>query len=550
MRPVLMALIVHLLATFTLLPVAASAGIVAGVALSRKTLIRHPATLVFLCFVILAFRVFTVTPGPLPFFIVFFDCFLLWMVLSWENSPGDLKTFLRDLLKNGAQLSLVIGLLATLFFSVFPSSPFRGFLPSSKNATIGLGAGQEIQPGQQDSVMASGKTAFIVKTGVEIPKERLYWRANSLTTSLDGMHWFHKKPVRNRSSDPDSEVKQKVILFAHQSEVPVGLDSPSRVDVISENLMMAGSMGPEPDLPGPDTIERRPIRISDAVLSRKLDSWRPRKAGDEFLLRDRILDWYAREFRYTLNPGILQHPRLSNFLLHSKQGYCEHFAASFSTVMRHLGVPSRVVSGYRGGTWNPISASYRVDEDDAHAWSEFWSESKQRWIRVDPTLSVPGATPPNYNRISGVPGQLYEAIISEIRLYFEENPGSALALSLTLFFVFLYGILTFTRKKPGSTEKLLGLYRTYCRRWEKAGFPRFIHEGPEDYRIRLTALHPDQRSTISEFTRLYVEHRYGDRTPDREALGALEKILKRITFRAGKDRDSGSRKIATPPKRQ
>ncbi len=545
-----MILIAHLLATYPLFPVSAIAGVVAGLVIARTILVRFPGVLVFSCFVLLAFKVFSINPGPLPFFIVFFDCFLLWLVLSWENSPGDLRTFLRDLLKNGAQLSLAIGLLATLFFSVFPSSPFRGFLSSSKNATIGLGSGQEIHPGQQESVTASGKTAFIAKTGVEIPRERLYWRANSLTVSLDGMHWFHKKPVRNRTSDPESEVKQKVILFAHQSEVPVGLDSPSRVEVISDNLMMAGSMGLEPDLPGPDSIERRPIHISDSELILKLAPWRPKKPGDEFALRDRILDWFSNEFDYTLSPGSLSPPRLPNFLLRSKKGYCEHYAASFSTIMRYLGVPSRVVSGYRGGTWNPISTSYRVDEDDAHAWSEFWSEREQRWIRVDPTLSVPGATPPNYNRISGVPGQLYEAFISEIRLYFEENPGSALALSLTLFFVFLSGILVFSRKKPSAPEKLFELYRTYCRRWEKAGVPRFAHEGPEDYRIRLTALHPDQGSTIAEFTQLYVECRYGTRVPDRETLGALTRIQKRIIFRAGKGRDSGSQMNASPPKRQ
>ncbi len=541
MTPALITLFIHLLVTASLLPLAVTGGLIAAAVLIRNVLARFPAGLVFLCFVILAFRIYSIPTGPLPFFIVFFDCFLLWMVLSWENSPGDLKTFLTDLLKNGAQLSLVIGLLASLFFSVFPSSPFRSFLPSSSNATIGLGSSQEIQPGQQESLTPSGKTAFIVKTGIEIPRDRLYWRANSLTTTLDGMHWFHKKPVRNRVSDPDSEVKQKLVLFAHQSEVPVGLDSPSRVEVISENLMLAGTMKPEPDLPGPDAIESRSIRIADNRLMEKLAPWKPEKPGDELILRDRILDWYTREFSYSLSPGKLQHPRLSNFLLNSRQGYCEHFAASFSAIMRHLGVPSRVVSGYRGGTWNPISGSYRVDEDDAHAWSEFWSEKEKRWVRVDPTLSVPGAAPPNYSRTTGVPGQIYEAVISEIRLFFEENPGSALALSLTLFFVFLSGILAFTRKKQDPHEKLLELYRLYCRRGEKAGLPRLLHEGPEDYRIRLESHLPEQKILIGEFTGLYLQFRYGDRTPDRETLQTLRKILRRITFQAGIDPGSGSR---------
>ena len=538
MSPAWIALVIHLVVGFQFFPLVVTIALIIIASLRLIFTYRIPGVLIFTCFSFLALLAYKIQPSPIAFSIIFIDSFLLWLVLSWENSPGDLKHFLRDLLKNGAQLSLVIGLLATLFFSIIPSSPIRGLLPSSSSAMIGLGSGQEIMPGQQDSLATSGKTAFIVKTEVELPPDRLYWRANSLISTHDGMCWFHRKPVRNRISDSRSEVKQKVILFAHQSEVPVGLDSPSRVEVISENLMMAGTMKADPDLPEPDTIERRPLRITDPLLLKKFSDWKPMQPGDEFALRDRILQWYSTEFRYTLSPGKIESPRLANFLLRSKQGYCEHFAASFSAIMRHLGVPSRVISGYRGGRWNPISRSYRVDEDDAHAWSEFWSERDRRWIRVDPSQVVPGAMPPKSSRMSGWLEQVYEAFISEIRLFFEENPGTALIISLTLFFAFLSLILAVYRKKADPQEKVLSLYRSFCRQAERAGVIRSSTEGPYDFGTRLQALFPEQNERIRAFTELYLFCRYGKGPIGQSSLKELRNLLGKITFRVSINRDS------------
>lgn len=538
MSPAWIALVIHLLVVFPYFPSVTTIASIIFVSLRWFFPSRIQWILIFTCFSILALLAYRIPPSPIAFTLIFVDSFLLWLVLSWENSPGDLRTFLRDLLKNGAQLSLVIGLLATLFFSVIPSSPIRGFFPTSSSAMIGLGSGQEIMPGQQESLVASGKTAFIVKTEVELPPDRLYWRSSSLISTLDGMYWFHHKAVRNQISDSRSEVKQKVILFAHQSEVPVGLDSPSRVEVISENLMMAGSMENDPDLPGPDAIERRPLRITDPTLLKRLADWKPVQPGDEFALRDRILHWYSTEFRYTLSPGKIEPPRLPNFLLRSKKGYCEHFAASFSAIMRHLGVPSRVISGYRGGRWNPISRSYRVDEDDAHAWSEFWSERERRWVRVDPSQVVPGAVPPKSSRMSGWLEQVYEAFISEVRLFFEENPGTALIISLALFFAFLSLILAVYRKKADPQEKVLSLYRSFCKQAERAGVIRSSSEGPHDFGTRLQALFPEQSARIRAFTELYLLYRYGKGPIGHSSLKELRKLLGRITFRVSTGRDS------------
>ena len=51
------------------------------------------------------------------------------------------------------------------------------------------------------------------------------------------------------------------------------------------------------------------------------------------------------------------------------------------------GVPSRVVTGYQGGTINPSGNYMIVRQSDAHAWAEVWLPARG-WVRADPTAVV------------------------------------------------------------------------------------------------------------------------------------------------------------------
>lgn len=63
-----------------------------------------------------------------------------------------------------------------------------------------------------------------------------------------------------------------------------------------------------------------------------------------------VLNWYKEEkFVYTLAPGRLGNNRVDEFLFQSRQGFCEHYASSFVLLMRYVGIPARVVTGYQGG---------------------------------------------------------------------------------------------------------------------------------------------------------------------------------------------------------
>jgi transglutaminase-like putative cysteine protease len=75
-------------------------------------------------------------------------------------------------------------------------------------------------------------------------------------------------------------------------------------------------------------------------------------------------------------------PPLAYFVGESKRGYCQHFAGAMSLMLRFLGIPARVATGftsgdYRDGVWN-------VTDHDAHAWVEVWFP-EHGWLSFDPT---------------------------------------------------------------------------------------------------------------------------------------------------------------------
>jgi transglutaminase-like putative cysteine protease len=73
-----------------------------------------------------------------------------------------------------------------------------------------------------------------------------------------------------------------------------------------------------------------------------------------------------------------------HFIFRQKRGYCEHFATAMAVMCRIEGIPSRLVTGYGPGTYNPVTGFYEVRSDDAHAWVEVFF-SKAGWLTFDPT---------------------------------------------------------------------------------------------------------------------------------------------------------------------
>ena len=90
---------------------------------------------------------------------------------------------------------------------------------------------------------------------------------------------------------------------------------------------------------------------------------------------------------YTLDLPILpqDHP-VDTFIHETKVGHCELFSSAMALMLRSLGIPTRVVAGYRGGDWSLGDRSYIVRADMAHLWVEVYFIGLG-WVTFDPSPS-------------------------------------------------------------------------------------------------------------------------------------------------------------------
>ncbi|HKD82124.1 MAG TPA: DUF3488 and transglutaminase-like domain-containing protein [Candidatus Angelobacter sp.] len=110
--------------------------------------------------------------------------------------------------------------------------------------------------------------------------------------------------------------------------------------------------------------------------------------------RARQIEQYLQSsFGYTLElPGMREPDPLAHFLFERKKGHCEYFASSMVVMLRTLGIPARVVNGFRGGEYNDLTSSYIVRERDAHSWVEAYFP-EYGWVTFDPTPPGPDTGP-------------------------------------------------------------------------------------------------------------------------------------------------------------
>ena len=109
------------------------------------------------------------------------------------------------------------------------------------------------------------------------------------------------------------------------------------------------------------------------------------------------LERYLRdsgEFSYTLSMDVSD-PNLDpviDFLTQRKSGHCEYFASGLALLLRSVGIPSRMVNGFKGGDYNAVAGITTVRQKHAHSWCEAMVGSSGRgllsqpqWLVLDPT---------------------------------------------------------------------------------------------------------------------------------------------------------------------
>jgi transglutaminase-like putative cysteine protease len=101
-----------------------------------------------------------------------------------------------------------------------------------------------------------------------------------------------------------------------------------------------------------------------------------------------IEDHLRHEFIYDLHSSSQGKAQpVDHFLFESRRGHCEFFSTAMAVMLRMVGIPSRNVTGFVGGTWNRFGHYYAVREGDAHSWVEAYIDDPihPAWRTFDPT---------------------------------------------------------------------------------------------------------------------------------------------------------------------
>jgi hypothetical protein len=109
-------------------------------------------------------------------------------------------------------------------------------------------------------------------------------------------------------------------------------------------------------------------------------------AATSDLGRARALEQGLRTgYGYTLElPQQESKDPLADFLFTRRKGHCEYFASAMAVMLRNLGIPARLATGFQMGEYNPISDLWLVRASDAHSWVEAWIPG-HGWTTFDPT---------------------------------------------------------------------------------------------------------------------------------------------------------------------
>ncbi|GHU40109.1 hypothetical protein FACS1894190_06590 [Spirochaetia bacterium] len=174
------------------------------------------------------------------------------------------------------------------------------------------------------------------------------------------------------------------------------------------------------------TREKRITELSLGLTNRWTNYWEKIQALYEYLK--------FGAYRYSLKPGIAPDgDQLSYFLFDSKKGYCSYFAFAFASMLRSIGIPSRVAVGFFLDPQEDKLGFFPIRASMAHAWVEVFFPD-YGWIEYDPTTKNL-AKDEEFNFSAGIPPELFEKLLQEIlqnrkKLKLESDAGDDTAAAI------------------------------------------------------------------------------------------------------------------------
>lgn len=309
-------------------------------------------------------------------------------------------------------------------------------------------------------------------------------------------------------------------------------DGYSVVSIVSvadeQSLRQAGSEYPawvtERYLDIPDSLPDRVIALAREVTKGTSNPYDAGVALERYL---------RRESKYS---RIIEAPpagadAVDYFLFESKTGYCDYYASAMVVMLRAVGIPARLASGYAVASWDPVRQGYAVRYSDAHSWPEVFFPH-YGWIPFEPTASQPLIVRPTGEETGLVSGDTPpiplgllededkyapdEVPVGETETGVAQPGGRAWSgwlvggvvlgclIVVVLLALAIWWFASVRRMKPAERmfARMAGLARM-------AGIRRRESETPREFAMRLSATLGQCREHSLFFANLYNRERFG-----------------------------------------
>lgn len=252
----------------------------------------------------------------------------------------------------------------------------------------------------------------------------VYWKG-SMLDYFDGISWkntlkdkkrIYRDRVTNKFSilegiTSNGIIEQKIFLEPINTDVIFGLGNIVSLETESRIILTDESGA----IYNPDTFYRKlnytAYSTLEALNANSIDNYVQLPSDIEKIKKlskditqglknnlekaSKIENYLKTNYSYSLKttaPAAGVSP-IEDFLFRTKIGYCEHYATSMVLMLRSIGIPVRIVTGFINGEQNEYGGYITVRQSDAHSWVEAIIENK--WKRFDPTPPAPPLSAPS-----------------------------------------------------------------------------------------------------------------------------------------------------------
>ncbi|MDB9528175.1 DUF3488 and DUF4129 domain-containing transglutaminase family protein [Oscillatoria sp. CS-180] len=244
------------------------------------------------------------------------------------------------------------------------------------------------------------------------------------------------------------------------------------------------------------------------------------------------------------------------FLFKYEGGYPDHFSTALTIMLRSIGIPARLVTGFDTGRFNPFTGYYVVNNTDAYAITEVFFPG-YGWFTFDPIPGhelIPQSIKDSqtftvlrqfWNWVAGWLPSPVSSWLTGVLAWLVNIAGRLLNFFSNGIVGFLAALLTLTGlafllwlawqgwrrwRRHARLQKLPAIERLYQQMlaWlAEQGYPKQPTQTPLEYAI---ALHHQTRFTKAEqvmnIIQTYLRWRYGNKKEDAESLKQQVHALK------------------------